>query len=42
VRRGESVIVVKTPEKQVADAVRILRQEYGTVIHNIHEETANR
>jgi hypothetical protein len=42
VRRGELLFVVKTPEKQVPDAVRILRQEFGTVIHTIHEETSAR
>ena len=38
VRRGEALIVVSTTEKQAPEAVRILRQEQGTVIHEIHED----
>jgi hypothetical protein len=39
VRRGEALFVVEVPEKQAPEAVRILQQEHGTVIHDIHEET---
>jgi len=38
VRRGEALFVVETPEERVSDAMRIMRQEQGTVIHEIHEE----
>ena len=38
VRRGEALIVVDATAKQAPEAVRILRQEQGTVIHEIHEE----
>jgi hypothetical protein len=39
VRRGEALFVVETPQEQAQDAMRILRQEHGTVIHEIREET---
>jgi hypothetical protein len=42
VRRGEALFVVKTSEERVQEAEQILRQEQGTVIHDIHEETEAR
>ena len=37
-RRGEALFVVGTPEEKVPEVMHILRQEQGTVIHDIHEE----
>ena len=38
VRRGEALFVVEAPEERAQEAVQILRQERGTVIHEIREE----
>lgn len=38
VRHGEALFVVETPEERTAEAVQILQQEHGTVIHEIHEK----
>ena len=38
VRRGETLFVIETPEERAQEAEQILRQEQGTVIHDIHEE----
>jgi hypothetical protein len=39
VRRGEALFVVETPEERAPEARRILRQEQGTVIHEIRQRT---
>ena len=38
VRRGEALFVVETPPEQAQRAVEILRQEQGTVIHDVQQE----
>lgn len=38
VRRGEALFIVETSEDRAPEAIRILRQEHGTVIHDIHKE----
>ena len=42
VRRGEALFVIETSEERTSEAMRILRKEQGTVIHDIHEETEAR
>ena len=42
VRRGETLFVVETSEERAQEVNQILRQERGTVIHDIHEETEAR
>jgi hypothetical protein len=39
VRRGEALVVVETPEEQALEARRILLQEQGTAVHEIHQGT---
>ena len=38
VRRGEAVMVVDATGKQASKVMRILRQDQGTVVREIHEE----
>jgi hypothetical protein len=38
VRRGDALFVVEVPEERAPEAMHILRQERGTVIHDVHEE----
>lgn len=42
VQRGEALFVVETSEDQAPEAMRILQQENGILIHDIHEETGAR
>jgi hypothetical protein len=37
VRRGEALFVVDVPEEKSSEAMDILRQEQGTIIHAVHE-----
>jgi hypothetical protein len=38
VRRGEALFVVEARQEQAQQAIEILRQEHGTVIHDIQQE----
>ncbi|MFO7680923.1 MAG: hypothetical protein R6X34_12810, partial [Chloroflexota bacterium] len=38
VRRGEALLMVEVPEERAPEAMHILRQEYGTVIHGMYGE----
>jgi hypothetical protein len=39
VRRGKALFVVDAPEEKSLEAMHILEQEQGTIIHTVHEET---
>jgi hypothetical protein len=42
VQRGDALFVVETSEDQAPEAMRILRQEKGMLIHEMHGETGAR
>jgi hypothetical protein len=42
VERGEALFVVESSEDQAPEAMRILQQENGILIHEIHDETGAR